>query len=166
MSDDRITTQDMASPRTAGEDRTGGEFDPDEPVRDQRGDDLPPPPSQVDDERTAVDDARRDATGQEETAGDRPGGASEHGPLLDPTSSADYQQRWDRLQIDFVDRPRETVAEADELVAEVLQRIAQTFADERSTLEQQWSGDGDPSTEELRVSLQRYRAFFSRLLST
>jgi len=50
-------------------------------------------------------------------------------------------------------------------VAEVMQRLADGFAQERERLEGQWSRGEDVSTEDLRVSLQRYRSFFQRLLS-
>ncbi len=55
--------------------------------------------------------------------------------------------------------------DADGLVAELMQRLAESFSEERSSLESQWDGDGDVSTEDLRVALQRYRSFFDRLLS-
>jgi hypothetical protein len=119
----------------------------------------PPPPPPAEEPRSDGGHRDRAADGGQQDA------AAEHATLLDDTSSADYRARWERLQIGFVDSPAETVAEADELVAEILQRIAQTFADERGALEQQWSGQGEPSTEDLRVALQRYRAFFARLLS-
>jgi hypothetical protein len=47
----------------------------------------------------------------------------------------------------------------------VIQRIADSFGAERNQLEQQWDRGGDVSTEELRQALQRYRSFFSRLLT-
>ena len=46
-----------------------------------------------------------------------------------------------------------------------MQRLAQAFADERKTLEQQWDRGGDTETEELRLALRRYRSFFGRLLA-
>jgi len=46
-----------------------------------------------------------------------------------------------------------------------MKRLAETFADERSTLEKQWDRGDDVSTEDLRVALRRYRSFFGRLLS-
>jgi hypothetical protein len=46
-----------------------------------------------------------------------------------------------------------------------MQRIAQRFAAEREELERQWTRGDDVSTEDLRVALTRYRAFFDRLLS-
>ena len=39
------------------------------------------------------------------------------------------------------------------------------FAAERRNLEGQWDRGDDVSTEELRVALTRYRAFFDRLLA-
>src|SRR4026208_1674266 len=50
-----------------------------------------------------------------------------------------FRGRWDSVQTSFVDEPRKAVEQADELVAEVMQNLAQTFADEREKLESQWS---------------------------
>jgi len=58
------------------------------------------------------------------------------------------------------------VQEADGLVAEVMQRLADGFSRERKDLEAQWASGGEASTEDLRVALQRYRSFFNRLLET
>ena len=73
--------------------------------------------------------------------------------------------RWDQVQTGFVDEPRDAVRRADQLVAETMTRLAEMFAAERSKLEQQWSRGDEVSTEELRMTLQRYRTFYSRLLS-
>lgn len=76
-----------------------------------------------------------------------------------------FRSRWNGIQAKFVDDPRETVHEADALVAEVMKQLASTFAAERSGLEAQWSRGDDVSTEDLRQALRRYRSFFDRLLS-
>ena len=57
------------------------------------------------------------------------------------------------------------VEQADGLVANVVQRIAEQFASEREKLEGQWSKGDNVNTEDLRQALRRYRAFFDRLLS-
>jgi len=85
-------------------------------------------------------------------------------PLFDPAREQELRERWRALQADFVDEPRETVSAADSLVAELLRDLAQSFDSARSTLEEQWSSGGDVSTEDLRLTLQRYRSFFERLL--
>jgi hypothetical protein len=87
-------------------------------------------------------------------------------PLFAGAESETFRSRWTEIQTGFVDEPRHAVEEADGLVAEVVQRLVQTFADERTKLEQQWGKGDDVSTEDLRVSLQRYRSFFERLLTT
>ena len=85
--------------------------------------------------------------------------------LFERDESSDYQGRWETIQTNFVDDPRRTVEEADELVAEVMRRLAESFAAERERLEGQWGRGEDVSTEDLRVALQRYRSFFQRLLA-
>ena len=69
------------------------------------------------------------------------------------------------MQTSFVDEPRRAVEQADELVAGVMKRLAETFARERANLEHQWDRGEDVTTEDLRVVMQRYRSFFDRLLS-
>jgi hypothetical protein len=85
-------------------------------------------------------------------------------PLFDTGRANELRDRWQALQARFVDDPREAVSDADALVAELLRDLAKTFDDARSGLEGQWSRGDDVSTEELRVTLQRYRSFFERLL--
>lgn len=86
-------------------------------------------------------------------------------PLLPTNDILDLRSRWTNIQAGFVDEPRESVKQADALVAGVMQRLAETFASERSELEGQWSRGDSVSTEDLRVALQHYRTFFDRLLS-
>lgn len=74
-------------------------------------------------------------------------------------------KRWDDIQAGFVDEPRKAVQDADSLVAETMQQLANTFARERGSLEQQWGRGDDVSTEDLRIAFRRYRSFFKRLLS-
>ena len=84
--------------------------------------------------------------------------------LLSRDDNDGFQSRWETIQTGFVDEPRRTVEQADELVAEVMKRLAEGFAAERERLEQQWGRGEDVSTEDLRLALQRYRSFFQRLL--
>jgi hypothetical protein len=86
-------------------------------------------------------------------------------PLFQDEEGRGFRSRWDAIQTGFVDEPRVAVEEADSLVAEVMKRLAEVFADERGTLEQQWGRGDNVSTEDLRVALKRYRSFFERLLS-
>ena len=91
--------------------------------------------------------------------------SAETAPLFPGDVASDLRTRWDAVQAGFVDEPRRAVEQADSLVASAMKRLAETFAEERSTLEAQWDRGGDVSTEDLRIALQRYRSFFGRLLS-
>jgi hypothetical protein len=75
-----------------------------------------------------------------------------------------FRSRWDEVQGTFVDEPRESVQKADDLVSDLVDRLTSGFSETRSGLEEQWKRGEDASTEDLRVALTRYRAFFQRLL--
>jgi hypothetical protein len=94
----------------------------------------------------------------------RAAAVSEPMPLFSESEMEDFRSQWSGLQNGFVDEPRRTVEGADKLVAAVMQRLAEGFANERSGLEKQWDSGDNVSTENLRVALQRYRSFFGRLL--
>ena len=86
-------------------------------------------------------------------------------PLFDGNEADDFRHRWTDIQAGFVDEPRKAVENADALVASAMKRLAEIFAQERATLEGQWSQGNDVNTEDLRIALRRYRSFFDRLLS-
>jgi hypothetical protein len=93
-------------------------------------------------------------------------GATAAGPLLAADDAEGFRARWTDVQNGFVDAPRQAVEQADELVAEVMRHLAQTFADERGRLEGHWDRGDEVSTDDLRTAFQRYRSFFERLLAT
>jgi hypothetical protein len=91
--------------------------------------------------------------------------AGEHVALFESAALSEFNTRWTNIQAGFVDEPRRAVQQADALVSDVIQRITTTFSNERTQLEAQWDRGDNASTEELRQALQRYRSFFSRLLT-
>jgi hypothetical protein len=92
-------------------------------------------------------------------------GAEDAAPVFPSQEAQELRGRWDNIQAGFVDEPRRAVEEADELVAQTMKRLAESFAEERARLEGQWDRGDNVSTEDLRIALRRYRAFFGRLLS-
>ena len=82
--------------------------------------------------------------------------------LFLPEQAEQFRTRWDQVQIGFVDDPRQAVSQADELVAQVMRDMAETFAAQRAAIEAEV---GDADTENLRMALHRYRSFFQRLLA-
>ncbi|GAA1558600.1 hypothetical protein [Kribbella lupini] len=124
--------------------------------------------------RAAEDDSlvgdRTDSTDDQVTPANEPAAAaattqtSTDGPLVAEDAAVDFRSRWEVIQQGFVDDPRQAVSEADKLVDDLLKRLSATFDQQHQDLERQWS-DGEPSTEDLRGALQKYRAFFQRLLA-
>jgi hypothetical protein len=179
--DESLSTRDLASSReaqaAAGTDSQTETRRGDSPVEQapmpptEDSDPTPPSSSEagahsrgsVGEERSEQPMARTDAGAEtrSQTVED-----DHTGPLLPTDSSADSQRRWEEIQTRFVDEPRRAVEDADGLVATVMQQLAEGFALERERLEAQWGRGEDISTEELRVTLRRYRSFFHRLLST
>jgi hypothetical protein len=94
-----------------------------------------------------------------------PSETDEEAALFSQDESKELYAKWDAVQVGFVDEPRQAVERADSLVAGAMKRLAEMFAEERARLEGQWDRGDDVSTEELRLALRRYRAFFGRLLS-
>ena len=84
--------------------------------------------------------------------------------LFSDSDREQLRDRWESVQQEFVDEPKHAVQDADTLVAETIQRIAETFSSARGALEERWSRGDDVSTEDLRITLQQYRSFFNRLL--
>jgi hypothetical protein len=124
-------------------------------VRTEKAGELEPRPEEMRERPSRIQEMRP----REVTPHDRPM------PLFKEAELADFRAQWVKVQTGFVDEPRQTVQDADQLVASVMQRLAQGFADERAGLEKQWSQGENVSTEDLRLGLQKYRSFFDRLLS-
>jgi hypothetical protein len=85
-------------------------------------------------------------------------------PLFADAVAADFRLRWDEVQRGFVDDPERAVKAGDELVTQVIQSLAEFL----KAKDRQFDGDADAdrdSTENLRISLRRYRALFERLLA-
>jgi hypothetical protein len=97
--------------------------------------------------------------------GTRTGDGDRLEALFPGSETENFRVRWREIQGAFVDEPRRAVEQADQLVATVVQRLAEVFANERNRLEHDWSQGQDVSTEDLRQALRRYRSFFDRLLS-
>jgi len=176
MTDHQLSTRDLAG-RSDTEDspesrqRTGDPTTPSTPS-DQRS---PVEPTEADSSltrdpaaehvgTTGTADTKTGPTGSTSGQETRDAG-TDHEPLFPTDQRERFTDRWHEIQTSFVDQPREAVAEADSLVADLMQRLAASFSQEREQLEAQWDRGDDVSTEDLRVALTRYRSFFDRLLA-
>jgi hypothetical protein len=89
----------------------------------------------------------------------------ETSPMFPKNEAEELRSRWNNIQATFVDEPRKAIEEADKLVAGAIERISQVYSDERAKMEGSWKRGEHVSTEDLRITLQHYRAFFGRMLS-
>jgi hypothetical protein len=85
--------------------------------------------------------------------------------LFTQDAARDFRSRWDVVQRGFVDDPQEAVRAGDELVAQVIKNLAETFSSQRAAIEHEMHQAQVPSTESLRLALRSYRSFFERLLA-
>ena len=99
-----------------------------------------------------------------ESAEPRTGTATD-GSLFGGHDFSSLRSRWADVQAGFVDDPKECVQKADALVADLVDKLTSGFAEARSRLEEQWARGEEVSTENLRVTLKRYRDFFEKLLA-
>ena len=153
--DDRepvATTKDLEQPLTTKDVASG--------VAARRAREVPREAIDVKSASTSQNSA---APGPHET--DRREPAKSVSPLFESTETETFRSRWHTIQTQFVDEPRRSVEQADELVAATMKRLAEVFASERQNLEREWDRGEDISTEDLRIALQRYRSFFERLLA-
>jgi hypothetical protein len=91
-------------------------------------------------------------------------GAGAPARLIPARRVEEYTVRWNSVKGAFVDEPRQAVGQADQLVRELLNELHEVFGNQRHDFEHDLD-TGEASTEDLRLTLGRYRSFFDRLLS-
>jgi hypothetical protein len=86
-------------------------------------------------------------------------------PLLDEAGR--WEDRWTAVQAAFVDDPGLSIQQADRLVTEAMEEVARLLLARREALQDRWRAGGGtlPDTEELRVTIQGYRALLFGLLT-
>jgi hypothetical protein len=85
--------------------------------------------------------------------------------LLSTEEVDELRTRWNAIQYQFVDSPCSAVEQGDALVADVITHLTTSFSNLQNSLNQLWLNHDDITTEELRNTLQNYRAVFDRLLN-
>jgi hypothetical protein len=78
------------------------------------------------------------------------------------SATASESTRWHEIQVMFVADPRSAVETAASLVDDSSQALVAFVKEQQDSLLAAWHGE-DAGTEELRVALQHYRAFGTRL---
>lgn len=165
-----LSTDDLAQPRDTSTQESAASTPTDVPAFPGESTSTPGHPAE--DEGAVADAGTRDEaagtdSSTQQQATDQGGHAEDEAPqLLTPEDEEGFRTRWQDVQNKFVDDPREAVHTADALVADVMQKLATTFADHKQELEGQWNRGEQANTEDLRQALRHYRSFFNRLLVT
>ena len=73
-----------------------------------------------------------------------------------------YRERFDQLQMDFIEHPKETVSKAEQLASEAVERMVNTLHDRLNRIHAEL-GDGSGDTERMRVAMSEYRQFVNSL---
>jgi hypothetical protein len=155
---DRIGTEDLVDVRDVHDERAAHDERAVDDQRDERA---------VDDqreERAVHDEQNSDGTVHSQHSGQH-SGPEDQVALLEDSDSERFRDRWHDVQAAFVDDPQHAVQDADQLVAELMQTLAATFAERKRSLEAQWHSGGEAQTEDLRLALRSYRSFFDQLLA-
>ena len=86
-------------------------------------------------------------------------------PLFPETETGRFRSQWRAIQESFVDEPRRSVEQADQLVSTVISRLTEVFDKERERMQRKHAGGSGDATEGMRQALRQYRAFLDRLLT-
>ncbi|MFE6623224.1 hypothetical protein [Streptomyces sp. NPDC057740] len=163
-----LSTDDIAQPRERPAPESGARTPADVPTFP--GESTPTPSESaepVEPVEPAEDEAVEDEAVEDEPVEANAAAQEDEVPqLLTPEDEEGFRTRWEQVQNKFVDDPRDAVHTADALVADVMQKLATTFADHKQELEGQWNRGEQANTEDLRQALRHYRSFFNRLLVT
>jgi hypothetical protein len=78
----------------------------------------------------------------------------------------ELRRRWEAVQAGFVDDPRRTVEQADEMVSAAVAALQAHIEQRREDLAETWRDGAQASTDALLAAFQRYRELFEGVLST
>jgi len=121
--------------------------------------DEPAAPSTTDERATTADGVES----AELMPGEVPAGPTATAAGWAEGAAGDMRARWQELQLRFVDDPSGVAGEARALVAEAVRAVTDALTEQQRQLDS-WSTAEGGDTEQLRVVVQQYRAFFDRML--
>jgi flagellar hook-length control protein FliK len=90
----------------------------------------------------------------------RPSTVTDEGPLLADTE--ELRSDWQRVRGGFVDNPRASVAQAETVIDEAVDRLVAALRARQDRTRDTWDRDGR-DTESLRQALLTYQALFNRI---
>jgi hypothetical protein len=109
-----------------------------------------------------------DAPSQETPAAAQPAPAEHPEPIWTAEQTAQFQERWQALQLRFVDDPRSAAEQAAALVGEAMDEFSTAVAARRQQLDA-WRDNGGSdgeATEQMRIAVRSYHHLLDRLLAS
>ncbi|WP_443050466.1 hypothetical protein [Streptomyces sp. NBC_00286] len=124
---------------------------------------LPTPAKQPEREAAIGPDK---AVSPDKTIGRDKGVGGSTGRLMSHDEADKWTLRLQHAVAGFVDGPRDSLEEADQVLEEVTERFTEAVTQRRRTLRTSWQTPGDEKadTEQLRLALRDYRELAERLL--
>lgn len=93
---------------------------------------------------------------------DGPVDVTELGPLFGESRAGDFRQRWQEIQVGFVEDPANAVKRAEDLTGSILTSLTEALEERRGILDKS-AQDGD--TEQLRLVIRQYREVLEGIIS-
>ncbi len=86
----------------------------------------------------------------------------DEGPLLADTE--ELRSDWQAIKAGFIDSPRDSVAQAENVIDEVIDKLVAVLRARQDRTRDTWDRDGR-DTESLRQALLTYQALFNRIIA-
>lgn len=112
-----------------------------------------------------VDAEGVDATETTESTGTAGTDGSAATSFLDADQADAFRDRWRDVQLRFVDDPQGAAGQARDLVTEAVEALTAALTAQRDGLGGDTDGAGADDTEQLRMTVRRYRDLLDRLLA-
>ena len=159
---DRPHDTDVMTAAAAGPDHAGEtERAEEDRVEEERAETEAAPEAETTPEAGTTPEAEAAAEPEELAPGEAPAAA---GFVLWEAEVVDgYRDRWQQIQLRFIDHPRNAAQQAQALTVDVCEGLSDALTRHRAELDR-WQGAQLEDTEELRMTVRRYRDLLDRLL--
>ena len=168
LTDEEPTAEEPTDDEPTAEEPTAEEPTAEEPTDDEAGPEESTAGGATAEEPPAEETPAEETPAEEtpaEPAPLRPGDLVEMPIALWTAEAAQrFRDEWRELQVLFIDEPAVAVAEAKNLVTEVVHTLSDTLLSEQDEFDPRRT-TANPDTEAMRVAMRRYRDFLERVLA-
>jgi hypothetical protein len=160
MSEERVSEERMPEERTS-EERMSEERMSEERMPEHRMSGERMSEERMSESRMSEDRSAEEPMGQQDLQRERmdrpPTDARRQSSFMSIPDAESYMQRFEAVQAEFIDEPRQAVEKAESLVSEAIDRMMDSLKQELHRSRARSDGDGGDETEQLRIAMKRYR---------